>query len=590
MTQTPFEAGALAGEWLAEHEQTLAGFVALWDRFIRSNGKHLGPPGVFQRTREFRTAIASLFDRIPFQATGISAAPWEGWAPSSKSEKIGARVLTSAGQSFRSADCALGVVWLSLEIGLEATPPRPEQGALRVWVWLDERKARERRAAADLGPGRTDRRWFRVTTDLQKDWPTRAPLVDALRHHLPHLSAADYEHPPGLEPGTRIRAGVRVWSFERADLDDATGWLTRLCEHVANAQRGIAALLEPAAVGRLNDAAREMGMIPGPAESLADPQTRGDGGRAVAPPPPSDDVARLERHLRETLCVVLQGPPGTGKTRLARKLVEHFAAKEGLSPEQCLLGELTADQIRERPIVWDIVQLHPGYTYEDLVRGLRTKANAPGIEFEPQDGVLLQMAAAAREREGKPTLLVLDEINRCNLASVLGELIVLLEKDKREGQPGRLSVRLQYPGKPERLTLPPNLWILGTMNTADRSIALVDYAIRRRFRFLDVLPDESVPRQGRARSLMARINQTIGEPRLHVGHSYFLVDDTADWAGALADRIVWEVLPLLREYRAEHLIECEHLDVGDQLRLPLDAGDSSAALRQAVVSYLTRPT
>jgi len=306
----------------------------------------------------------------------------------------------------------------------------------------------------------------------------------------------------------------------------------------------------------------------------------------------SEDVRRLAAHLNANPCVVLQGPPGTGKTRLARKLVEHFAAKEGLSPEQCLLLEgLSEEALRTRPIVWDIVQLHPGYTYEDFVRGLRTKPNAPGIEFVPHDGVLLRIAAAASKRAGKPTLLVLDEINRCNLASVLGELIVLLEKDKREGAAGCLSVRLQYPGDPDRLTLPPNLWIVGTMNTADRSIALVDYAIRRRFRFVDVLPDATVPRQPRAQALMRAINQAIREPRLQIGHSYFLVDEgEADWTGALADRVVWEVLPLLREYRMENLIQGTEIAIGGERRLPLTLeGYDPEIVRATVLAFLEQP-
>jgi hypothetical protein len=224
--------------------------------------------------------------------------------------------------------------------------------------------------------------------------------------------------------------------------------------------------------------------------------------------------------------------------------------------------------------VWEVVQAHPGYTYDDFVRGRTLVADAGGSRFESIDRIVPQLAAVARARPGKPTLLIIDELNRCNLANVLGELIFALEKDKR-GQ----EVKLQYdpppglqPGEGVLLSLPRELLFIGTMNTADRSIALVDYAIRRRFRFVDVLPDPHViteyykafPTYGaRAGALFSSAAELVRDERMRIGHSFFLVPPDEEWPLRLANRIAYEVLPLLREYRVEG-----HLHDGGRLNLP----------------------
>ena len=158
--------------------------------------------------------------------------------------------------------------------------------------------------------------------------------------------------------------------------------------------------------------------------------------------------------------VIFQGPPGTGKTYVARKLAE------------CLAG--APDRVR-------LVQFHPSYAYEDFVQGYRPVVDAEGrAGFRLRDGPLVQMAkrALADHAHGLTTkyFLVVDEINRGNLAKVLGELYFLLEYRNE-------TIELQYSAEP--FALPPNLHIIGTMNTADRSIALVDLALRRRFHFVE---------------------------------------------------------------------------------------------------------
>jgi 5-methylcytosine-specific restriction protein B len=174
-----------------------------------------------------------------------------------------------------------------------------------------------------------------------------------------------------------------------------------------------------------------------------------------------DELARIADLLWERKQVILYGPPGTGKTWLARKLARH----------------LTSDMDG----AVQLVQFHPSYTYEDFFEGFRPQPGGGGsLSFELRPGPFRAFAESAEADTSTPYILVIDEINRANLAKVFGELYFLLEyRDE--------SIRLQYsPNKPFRL--PPNLFIIGTMNTADRSIARIDSAMRRRFGFVELHP------------------------------------------------------------------------------------------------------
>jgi 5-methylcytosine-specific restriction protein B len=161
--------------------------------------------------------------------------------------------------------------------------------------------------------------------------------------------------------------------------------------------------------------------------------------------------------------VIFQGPPGTGKTYVAQELAEHLAESVGRM---------------------NLVQFHPSYAYEDFVRGFRPKSADSGqVGFTLQDGPLLRAAQKARDEPGAKHFLIIDEINRGNIAKVFGELYFLLEYRDKE-------ISLLYQREPgETFALPENLYIIGTMNTADRSIALVDLALRRRFYFVEFHPD-----------------------------------------------------------------------------------------------------
>ena len=174
---------------------------------------------------------------------------------------------------------------------------------------------------------------------------------------------------------------------------------------------------------------------------------------------PASFLKEIATLLEEKRQVIFQGPPGTGKTFVARKLAEHLAGAAGSV---------------------ELIQFHPSYAYEDFVQGFRpVELNNGQAGFELRGGPLLDAAKRAEERGEAKHFLVIDEINRGNLAKVFGELYFLLEYRDEE-------IRLQYQKEDERkFSLPPNLYIIGTMNTADRSIALVDLALRRRFSFVE---------------------------------------------------------------------------------------------------------
>jgi len=235
--------------------------------------------------------------------------------------------------------------------------------------------------------------------------------------------------------------------------------------------------------------------------------------------------------LRRKRQIVFYGPPGTGKTFVAQALADH----------------LTGD-----PSASTLVQFHPSYSYEDFFEGFRPRPAAAGmVGFELVQGPLRRIADAADHNRGHPYVLIIDEINRANVAKVFGEMYFSLEYRER-------AVALQYSGE-SLFQLPRNLYIIGTMNTVDRSIALVDAAMRRRFFFSALLPDRP-PIDGLlgawlaakrlpadAAKIHAELNRRIGDPEVAIGPSYFM---EADIANPAVLELVWEyaILPQLEEH------------------------------------------
>jgi DNA polymerase III delta prime subunit len=228
--------------------------------------------------------------------------------------------------------------------------------------------------------------------------------------------------------------------------------------------------------------------------------------------------------------LVFYGPPGTGKTLVAQVLAEHLTAEGGM---------------------WQLAQFHPSYSYEDFMEGYRPNVSDDGlVTYELRQGPLRRIAEEARDDPANPYVLIVDEINRGNIPKIFGELLFLLEyRDE--------PIALQYSEEP--FSLPPNLFLIGTMNTADRSIALVDAALRRRFYFIPFLPSEApvkdVLRRWLARGgysdlpalLLDELNQRIAKDEVAIGPSYFMGPDPSSSASL---RRVWRhaILPLLDEH------------------------------------------
>ena len=254
------------------------------------------------------------------------------------------------------------------------------------------------------------------------------------------------------------------------------------------------------------------------------------------------DLQEMARLLDDKRQVIFQGPPGTGKTYAARKLARHLSGSD-------------------EPVT--LVQFHPSYAYEDFVQGYRPTLTAAGqAGFTLRDGPLVTAAAAARDEPDAPHFLIIDEINRGNLAKVFGELYFLLEYRNAH-------MTLQYASaEDEKFSLPENLHIIGTMNTADRSIALVDLALRRRFHFVESHPDKApikgllerwlkrhAPDMTWVEDVVRRANERLNDRQAAIGPSYFMKKDLDEEKV----RLIWEhnVLP----YVEEHLYgETDRLD------------------------------
>lgn len=225
--------------------------------------------------------------------------------------------------------------------------------------------------------------------------------------------------------------------------------------------------------------------------------------------------------------LMFYGPPGTGKTFVAQKL-----------------GRLLIDQAPDKQGFCELVQFHPAYSYEDFMEGLRPYTTPTGdLAFEKKNGRFLQFCYKAQTHSG-PCVLIIDEINRANLPSVLGELMFLLEYRNQQ-------IRLAG-GTP--FSIPPNVKIIATMNSADRSLALVDFALRRRFAFIQLSPNFDLLHTHQTPSpinlpaliqLMHEINSQIADPHYAIGHTYFLQKELDKH---LQDIWELEIIPYLNEY------------------------------------------
>lgn len=257
-----------------------------------------------------------------------------------------------------------------------------------------------------------------------------------------------------------------------------------------------------------------------------------------------DHLHRILQHWQDTQNLVLQGAPGTGKTWLARRLA------------QALIGTREPGAIRS-------VQFHPNTSYEDFVRGWRPTSSG---RLELTDGVLLQHAERARAHPDIPHVLIIEEINRGNPAQAFGEMLTLIETSKRNPDD---ALTLSYPRRDdEQYYLPDNLYLLGTMNLADRSLALVDLALRRRFSFETLHPAFTdrwaahvATKLPTNPDLVDTISQRISElnaviaadpqlgPHFQIGHSFLTPTETQSDATAWYLGVIdTQIGPQLHEY------------------------------------------
>jgi Cdc6-like AAA superfamily ATPase len=263
------------------------------------------------------------------------------------------------------------------------------------------------------------------------------------------------------------------------------------------------------------------------------------------------DITKFEKELT-TLCnllkfkkqIILQGAPGTGKTYTAEEIAK----------------KLTENNRGE----YKIIQFHPAYTYEDFVRGIVAKTTKSGISYEVEDKILLEFVEKAKD-ESKNFVLILDEINRANLPAVLGELIFALEYRNK------IVDCLYKKGISNSIKLPDNLYLIGTMNTSDRSVGNIDYAIRRRFAFYLLKADKEIIRGmykntyklavelfEEVEELFSNISPDFNKEDVMIGHSYFLSDDLHK----LKLKLEYEIKPILREYIKDGVL----LDNNDLLK------------------------
>jgi hypothetical protein len=259
-----------------------------------------------------------------------------------------------------------------------------------------------------------------------------------------------------------------------------------------------------------------------------------------------DFIQQVARSALDCHNVILQGPPGTGKTFLARSVAEVIIAN---SPSG--RGDFQE------------VQFHQAYSYEDFVQGFRP---ATGGGYRLQPGAFLELCETARENRDQNFVMLIDEFNRGNVSQILGELMSLIETDKRDPA---FAKRLLYSSAEEDFFyVTENVYVIGMMNTSDRSLAIVDFALRRRFRFYDVEPqfgDEYV-RLAVTRGLTESLARAIGEkcerlnariagdrrflgPGHRIGHAYFLPSrppvDVQEWFRSVVRS---QIEPLLYEY------------------------------------------
>lgn len=247
---------------------------------------------------------------------------------------------------------------------------------------------------------------------------------------------------------------------------------------------------------------------------------------------------------------IVYGAPGTGKTysmvEYALAIIDNIAIEDfrKINTDRKANVNRYKSLVKEGQIVF--TTFHQNYGYEEFIQGLRPDKDSETMAFKTVDGVFKVIAdTALNDNDDKNYVIIIDEINRANISKVFGELITLIEEDKRWGEINETSVTLQ---SGDAFAVPNNLYIVGTMNSADKSISLIDAALRRRFDFVEQKPDLGLVKDKVLRDILENINtslvQELDSTDLLVGHSYFMNKEEKDLCNILNNNII----PLLYEY------------------------------------------
>ena len=309
------------------------------------------------------------------------------------------------------------------------------------------------------------------------------------------------------------------------------------------------------------------------------PERRAVTESAPSLPPLDAWSARVEASLRRKGQAIFYGPPGTGKTYRALRLAQELAARHAFNRPFARLSEEERQSITGPGGLVRACTFHPNWGYEDFLEGVRPSSEQGAITFVNRDGLFKTLCADAA-RDHRPHFLVIDEINRGDIPRIFGELLTVIEMDKRD-QPITLPVTGQV------LRVPRNVFILGTMNTADRSISLLDAALRRRFAFIELMPDSACLAGRRAAdiplgpwldALNARLRKVLkrNARNLQVGHAYLMppnpINSMIDFGRVVRD----DIIPLLEDYCYDDFESLQEI-LGKQL-VDVEAGCIREAL------------